>query len=724
MSTLEEYLSGEYHDDMDDIRSLERALKDVCEVFVKSCVGGQWPYEVRLGSLPSPSKSHGTQAMILAALGKATGFCSMATARPANSGLGDKRVARINAVAHSGAKALLELLHAKGFVNSNSFGKNDPITLSHIAELLRGIGDQKLLGCEPEYGPDKATIKGITSFVEDSEALKELRRLAADDPDSLDKLIPNLDPGSQYLRNAFVPLRIVRGCSDLGIRPFHQGYRRFFESSLHAQLSFSAIPDSRFDPSELIFCLEGLLICAQSAVDEPLLRRILDVLGEKQRENANWRPNKPMFATPQGMTMLPVSVEGAISLMRSVAILDGKSDYQPLGVIAVPMMRRFWRWLVARSVQFEGQMGWHSEHVNDPTLIQLWDTSQVVEFMLAFRELLERSIAGRTLLLSRLTVSMSPAGSDPQWWDCWKTKYRNFEPNPAGPRPMRIYRRIYEDFVKPWGHGKPRNFSMLLYGPPGTGKSTVAANIAEALGFRMITVTVSDFLGRGGENVEARAKAIFQTLEAQRDSVILFDEIDSFLLDRDSKLYRDQDTLFQFIAPGMLTKINDLRAKKRSIFIIATNYANRIDPAIKRKGRIDKQYLLSLPYMERRFRIIEQLANLKLVKKNDIAQLSLFFGFSDLRGVVVDAGGKSANEDIILAGLKTNEPATSLRSYVRRHDEEVYPFDELFTLLEMEKETGKASELKSEVDLLDTKPRQAFNSKLVKANPSTKIVAK
>ena len=57
-------------------------------------------------------------------------------------------------------------------------------------------------------------------------------------------------------------------------------------------------------------------------------------------------------------------------------------------------------------------------------------------------------------------------------------------------------------------------------------------------------------------------------LGAQSACVILFDEIDSFLLDRDSEHYRRQDTLFQFLTPGMLTKINDLRKAARSIFII------------------------------------------------------------------------------------------------------------------------------------------------------------
>jgi hypothetical protein len=271
------------------------------------------------------------------------------------------------------------------------------------------------------------------------------------------------------------------------------------------------------------------------------------------------------------MTMLPVSVEGAVSLLRSISAMEGQSDFQRFSTSAVPMVRRFWHWLRARVVRFDAPdpsgptsehftkykqlTGWHSEHVNDPGLIHLWDTSQVIEFMLAYRELLERSIAGRSLLLSRLNINVPLSRLPDDWKTRWNEIAQKFEPClNCGPGQKRVYERLEKDFIDPWAKRKPVNYSLLLYGPPGTGKSSLAENIARVLGLRMITVTVSDFLGSGGANVEARAKAVFQTLEAQSDTVILFDEIDSFLLDRDSELYRKQDTLFQFLTPGMLTR--------------------------------------------------------------------------------------------------------------------------------------------------------------------------
>src|SRR5690606_41411447 len=50
-------------------------------------------------------------------------------------------------------------------------------------------------------------------------------------------------------------------------------FRQYFESLLHDHLSYSTIPDSRFDPAELAFCLEGLLRIQRSSVDRALMDR-------------------------------------------------------------------------------------------------------------------------------------------------------------------------------------------------------------------------------------------------------------------------------------------------------------------------------------------------------------------------------------------------------------------------------------------------------------------
>lgn len=755
--TLEDYLAGEYHRDMDDIHELEETLERTGNVFVLAQhKKGAWPYLHRQSGAPSMEDrvSHGTQAMIAAALARIGDMGRLASGRAPRLSLDTRKDIRTSFVL--GVNRLAEEL--TGQLKSRSFGLNDPVTLSHFADLLEATA-------KTPFGSRDAIINGVKDAVDELWAIAAFDPRTAvaekDDCKALLRHLPSvyslhqdetptadLSAKPDRLMNAFVPLRIARsvaGLSRLTDRKcpenFERDYRRFFESSLHDQLSYSDIPDSRFDPAELIFCLEGLILIAPNAVDDRLFDRVLNVLEAKQDESAHWRPSRPIYATHQGMTMLPVSVEGAVSLMRSISIKDRNKDYQPLSVRSVLMARRFWKWLQARAVRFDAPfdnvaaadkqvreeagvtsefkagerpvVGWHSEHVNDPELTHLWDTSQVAEFMLAYRELLQRAIAGQTLELSALKVNRSAGRRPDNPLEEWEEIVGKFEPQLNVDEKEQVYRQLKTAFIEPWAENRENKAtSMLLYGPPGTGKSTVGENIAEALGMRMITVTVSDFLGRGGAHVEARAKAIFQTLEAQFDTVILFDEIDAFLLDRDSARYDKQDTLFQFLTPGMLTKINDLHKLGRSIFIIATNYANRIDPAIKRKGRIDQHYLLGLPDKERREAILRTELGLKddAEVPDALVTQTVFYGYSDIKAAVQDAGGKKSKPETVLDEVNKSErtPAT-VGSYLRRigkrdgnFDWTDFPENEFAGLSELWQEAPNKNTLN---DLLDAHGR-------------------
>jgi hypothetical protein len=542
----------------------------------------------------------------------------------------------------------------------------------------------------------------VTSF----DAIKSLTEANPASPEFQGKLGTKWREWSS--RSAFVTLRVARAADDLKLQYTNpEAYKEFFESRLHEQLSFSSIPDSRFDPAELAFSLEGLLLCAREKVDPFLFKRVLTVLSENQETGAYWRPNRPFMSKPTGEIALPISVEGANSLLCSVEIMDRGKLHETFAGIAVPMFRRFLQWLRARKVEVNALgstfTGWHSEHINETGAIHLWDTSQVAEFLLAFRKLLKRHIAAETLVLSR--VGFQEAGAKVEDWNEITKKY---EPISNPKIATRIFDQIGGDFVTPWERRSSNNYSMLIYGPPGTGKTNLAQNVADALRFRLVTVTISDFLGSGGALVEARAKAIFQMLEAQSDSVIFFDEIDAFLLDRNSKYYRRQDTLFQFLTPGMLTKINNLRKAERSIFIIATNYENRIDPAIKRPGRIDQKYLLLPPDLTRRKLIISDILSKRrpstATQPNDVdldkmAKASVYLCYKEIEGALLRSAARPLSE--ISDALQNEPPSSSPQQYLSRLREEkdsVFPDEEFIALARMGAEAGRLNEIISRVN--------------------------
>jgi len=127
-------------------------------------------------------------------------------------------------------------------------------------------------------------------------------------------------------------------------------------------------------------------------------------------------------------------------------------------------------------------------------------------------------------------------------------------------------------------------YSLILYGPPGTAKTTICTSIAQKLGWSFLTVDTADFLASGLQNVASRMTYIFDRLRALEKTVILFDEIEEFCLDRaDPSLGMES----RMLTTAMLTQLNDLRRQQKCVFLVATNRLRAFDAAVTRPGRFD-----------------------------------------------------------------------------------------------------------------------------------------
>lgn len=711
MDNLDQYLTSAYLIDKQELDSVERVIQEAADTLVHAFEDNGWPYRITRGLVEAAPKdlSQSTTAMVSLSLWKLLNKWHRPAALVVAPEFPPVLLANdeaVQSVAERATSLLVTKIAGSGTTRtfSGTYGGDDPITLSFLAEL-NSVHD---LPGGTAWKPVRDFILKRTDELRSgpfgtSEWFRDHTKFFPDVPKNAEG-----QPEYDVVANAIIPLRISQA-----VRAVHEGkeqdipaYRYYFETTLHDQLSYSSIPDSRFDPAELTFCLEGLLLAQRDAVDQTLFRRVIEVLAKAQQESAFWRPNKPFLATRKGLALFPVSVEVANSLLRSCEIYDGARLHDTFGSASLALFRRYWQWLRARTIRFrktsgDELVGWHSEHINETSSIHVWETSQVLEFLLAYRRLLQAHIARTTLISSRFTVR-DPVpdnnGNRPQW----PSIVTEYEPATYLGSGYEIYRHIGDDFVSGWLRNDPTNYSMLLYGPPGTGKTTVAENIADALGYRMITITVSDFLAGGGAQLEARAKAIFEVLIAQSNCIVLFDEIDNFLLDRDSRRYTQQDSPFQFMTPGMLTKLNELRRTKRVLFVIATNYENRIDPAIKRTGRIDKRYLVLPPDGEARKRMVTKfLRKLKARDDLDVARISdweplkaasLFLGFKDIEGAVKDAlKSPAANFETLCRLLTDRARTTRLSMYASKLEDPLdrdSPVEEFLTLIGLALQCG------------------------------------
>lgn len=136
---------------------------------------------------------------------------------------------------------------------------------------------------------------------------------------------------------------------------------------------------------------------------------------------------------------------------------------------------------------------------------------------------------------------------------------------------------------------------MLLYGPPGCGKSFFAEKFAEETGFNFILVKASDLGSIYVHGTQGKIADLFKKAEQNAPTVLCFDEFDAFVPNRSNEGANHQaGEVNEF-----LSQLNN--CSKRGIFVIATsNRPDKIDPAVLRTGRIDKQVYVPLPDDEAR----------------------------------------------------------------------------------------------------------------------------
>ena len=163
-------------------------------------------------------------------------------------------------------------------------------------------------------------------------------------------------------------------------------------------------------------------------------------------------------------------------------------------------------------------------------------------------------------------------------------------------------------------------YSAILFGPPGTAKTTICEALAQRMGYDFIVIDTSTFLADGLTNVAARIRYVFTRLMALDKCIILFDEIEEFVLDREIAGLSMESRM---LTTAMLTAINDLRKKRQSIFFIATNRLQIFDKAIIRPGRFDIQLFVGTPNLESRVKQFhDQLSSITTTKLSSLSSSS------------------------------------------------------------------------------------------------------
>lgn len=155
---------------------------------------------------------------------------------------------------------------------------------------------------------------------------------------------------------------------------------------------------------------------------------------------------------------------------------------------------------------------------------------------------------------------------------------------------------------------KPSNCT-LLYGPQGCGKTFIAEKAAQESGLKYKIVNPSELGSIYVHGSQQKIAELFAEAEKNGPMILIFDEFDAIVPKRDSDLNGNQANEVN----EMLTQLNNCAS--RGIYVLATtNRPSLLDPAIMRKGRIDRTVYVSLPDKDARaelFRIeIEKRPNI------------------------------------------------------------------------------------------------------------------
>jgi cell division protease FtsH len=137
---------------------------------------------------------------------------------------------------------------------------------------------------------------------------------------------------------------------------------------------------------------------------------------------------------------------------------------------------------------------------------------------------------------------------------------------------------------------------VLLYGPPGTGKTMLARAVAAQAGVSFFSASGSSFVemfvGRGA----ARIRRLFKEARRAGRAVIFIDELDAVGGHRSSGGGDGGTSEREQALNQLLVELDGFERDPGTVIVIAaSNYVDKLDPALLRPGRFDRQILVAPP---------------------------------------------------------------------------------------------------------------------------------
>jgi cell division protease FtsH len=142
---------------------------------------------------------------------------------------------------------------------------------------------------------------------------------------------------------------------------------------------------------------------------------------------------------------------------------------------------------------------------------------------------------------------------------------------------------------------------ILLHGPPGTGKTLLAKAVAHESGANFFSQSASSFIEMFAGLGAARIRRLFKEARDNAPAIVFIDELDAVGAQRGSDISGERDqTLNQ-----LLVEMDGFDARDNVVVMAASNLLEKLDRALLRPGRFDRQVFVPAPDVRGRERILE-----------------------------------------------------------------------------------------------------------------------
>src|SRR5438105_170243 len=132
---------------------------------------------------------------------------------------------------------------------------------------------------------------------------------------------------------------------------------------------------------------------------------------------------------------------------------------------------------------------------------------------------------------------------------------------------------------------------ILLHGPPGTGKTLLAKAVAHESGAQFFAQSAASFVEMFAGLGAARIRRLFAVARKHEPAIIFIDELDAVGGRRGMDISGEKDqTLNQ-----LLVEMDGFSTTGRVVVIAASNLLEKLDPALLRPGRFDRQVFVVPP---------------------------------------------------------------------------------------------------------------------------------